>query len=330
MTKPYSVDLRVRVVEAVDEGATRQEAAERFGVSVSSAVRWHQAWRYEGTIAPLSDAAFEGGSAAAALAALRSDPRGLLVQEQSADDLQVGTGDTVKVLLARGTKRQRLRAFHVVGTFRRLPGFPPGADLVTTLRALHAATGPDDADFFLVRSAERGAAGLARAVGGLQSGAGRRDRLGLETTRTALDKDQSSLTALNVHGLVDLDSLYTLLMTAAGVAIFVAGIMLQRRREYIALLAHGLHVREVRALVLAEAALVAVSGLAAGLAVGGVIAALMVHVLRPLFILDPRLTLPARELAMLAGLALAAALLSALAATGVLRRLSPTEILRET
>ena len=50
MTKPYSADLRVRVVEAVDEGATRQEAAERFGVSVSSAVRWHQAWRYEGTI----------------------------------------------------------------------------------------------------------------------------------------------------------------------------------------------------------------------------------------------------------------------------------------
>jgi hypothetical protein len=29
MTKPYSADLRVRVVEAVDEGAARQEAAER-------------------------------------------------------------------------------------------------------------------------------------------------------------------------------------------------------------------------------------------------------------------------------------------------------------
>jgi transposase len=50
MTKPYSTDLRVRVIEAVDEGATRQEAAERFGVSVSSAVRWHQTWRHEGTI----------------------------------------------------------------------------------------------------------------------------------------------------------------------------------------------------------------------------------------------------------------------------------------
>jgi len=43
--------LRVRVVEAVDEGAPRREAAERFGVSVSSAVRWHQFWRNGETIA---------------------------------------------------------------------------------------------------------------------------------------------------------------------------------------------------------------------------------------------------------------------------------------
>ena len=49
MAKPYSSDLRERVVEAVNEGATRSEAAERFGVGVSSAVRWHQAWRETGT-----------------------------------------------------------------------------------------------------------------------------------------------------------------------------------------------------------------------------------------------------------------------------------------
>ncbi|HEY9359472.1 MAG TPA: helix-turn-helix domain-containing protein, partial [Xanthobacteraceae bacterium] len=48
MARPYSSDLRERVVEAVNEGATRHEAAEHFGVSVSSAVRWHQAWRDEG------------------------------------------------------------------------------------------------------------------------------------------------------------------------------------------------------------------------------------------------------------------------------------------
>jgi transposase len=48
MARSYSSDLRERVVEAIDEGATRREAAERYAVSVSSAVRWHQAWRNEG------------------------------------------------------------------------------------------------------------------------------------------------------------------------------------------------------------------------------------------------------------------------------------------
>ena len=51
MGKAYSSDLRGRVVEAVDEGATRREAAERFSVGVSSAVRWFQSWRNDGTIA---------------------------------------------------------------------------------------------------------------------------------------------------------------------------------------------------------------------------------------------------------------------------------------
>jgi transposase len=36
-------------LHSVNEGATRSEAAERFGVGVSSAVRWHQLWRETGT-----------------------------------------------------------------------------------------------------------------------------------------------------------------------------------------------------------------------------------------------------------------------------------------
>jgi transposase len=42
MSKPYSLDLRERVVESVEAGASRHEAAERFEVSVSSAIRWMQ------------------------------------------------------------------------------------------------------------------------------------------------------------------------------------------------------------------------------------------------------------------------------------------------
>ena len=42
MSKPYSMDLRERVVKSVETGASRHEAAEQFEVSVSSAIRWMQ------------------------------------------------------------------------------------------------------------------------------------------------------------------------------------------------------------------------------------------------------------------------------------------------
>ena len=45
MAKAYSGDLRERVIEAVEVGgASRREAAERFGISASSAVKWLQRW----------------------------------------------------------------------------------------------------------------------------------------------------------------------------------------------------------------------------------------------------------------------------------------------
>ena len=45
MPKSYSADLRERVIEVVEmEGASRREAAERFDISASSAVKWLQRW----------------------------------------------------------------------------------------------------------------------------------------------------------------------------------------------------------------------------------------------------------------------------------------------
>ena len=40
MARPYSEDLRRRVVEAVEEGATIPEASEEFGIGISSVVRF--------------------------------------------------------------------------------------------------------------------------------------------------------------------------------------------------------------------------------------------------------------------------------------------------
>lgn len=52
MSKALSVDLRERVVAAVGRGMSRRAAAERFGVSVSSAIRWCAQVRNTGSVAP--------------------------------------------------------------------------------------------------------------------------------------------------------------------------------------------------------------------------------------------------------------------------------------
>jgi len=50
MAKPYSRDLRMRVVEAVEGGASRREVAELFGISPSVVVIWMQRWTQTGSV----------------------------------------------------------------------------------------------------------------------------------------------------------------------------------------------------------------------------------------------------------------------------------------
>ena len=51
MPKPYSIDLRGRVIEEVESGASRREAAERYGLSPSVVVIWVQRFEETGSIA---------------------------------------------------------------------------------------------------------------------------------------------------------------------------------------------------------------------------------------------------------------------------------------
>jgi transposase len=51
MPKPYSGDLRARVIEEVATGASRREAAERYGISASVVVIWVQRWKKTGSVA---------------------------------------------------------------------------------------------------------------------------------------------------------------------------------------------------------------------------------------------------------------------------------------
>lgn len=53
MARPYSLDLRERVVAAVNEGGlSRRQAAAHFGVAISTAIKWIDRHARTGSVAP--------------------------------------------------------------------------------------------------------------------------------------------------------------------------------------------------------------------------------------------------------------------------------------
>ena len=52
MARPYSMDLRERVVAAISGGMSRRRAAAQFGVSYSAAIEWMKRLDVTGSVAP--------------------------------------------------------------------------------------------------------------------------------------------------------------------------------------------------------------------------------------------------------------------------------------
>lgn len=52
MGRAYGIDLRTRVVGAIEGGLSHRQAAQRFCVAVSTAGNWHRLWRKAGSTRP--------------------------------------------------------------------------------------------------------------------------------------------------------------------------------------------------------------------------------------------------------------------------------------
>jgi transposase len=116
MTRPYSVDLRERVVRAVEAGLSRRAAARRFEVSVSFVIKLVQRWQRRGTVQPER----YGGWKRAILAAhaervhelLRVEPDLTIAELRSrlaAEAIQVSPAAISRFLAAAGLTRKKRR-----------------------------------------------------------------------------------------------------------------------------------------------------------------------------------------------------------------------------
>jgi putative ABC transport system permease protein len=281
------------------------------------------------TVAPLDDNHFSNASAQASLGLLANRPDAILLSAHMADFLQAKAGDTIRVLLARATSDQVEITMEMVGSFERLAGFPDGADALMNISRHEAAVTSTVPAFFLARTSEQSNAALNQTATALRNGPSVNGAVQIDTRLTALAKDQSSLAALNIGGLLKLDSGYSLAMGAVTIAIFVFGLLLQRRREYVTLRAQGMQPRAIRLLIGAEAGTVAVTGCAVGVPVGLIMAFYLINVLRPLFVLNPPYIVPIGSLSIVVGSVLVATVVTSVTASLLVNQLRATELLRD-
>ena len=92
MARPYSLDLRARVVGAIAGGLSRREAAEVFGVSPSTAVKWMRRHHDSGSVAAR---------------AMGGDRRSRLGGERSFIEEQLDAANDLTIEELRAALRQR-------------------------------------------------------------------------------------------------------------------------------------------------------------------------------------------------------------------------------
>ncbi len=281
------------------------------------------------SVAPVTNAQFPDMTPSEAFDELQNNPDAILVSIELADFIQAEVGDKLRVLVAKGTDQQAIINMKIAGLFDRLPGFPDGVGAVMSIKRHTQAVPSTVPNFFLAATTNGTSAGLRAAGTSLDATPNFTQNFALTTWANALEKDQSSIASLNVHGLIDLDSGFALAMGAVAMGVFVFGLLLQRRREYVTLRAQGMAVGSVRALICGEAGSVAVAGVIGGCLVGVVMARYFVSVLRPLFVLEPPFEVATSSTMRIVLAVLLAAAVMSLGASALVHRLRATELLRD-
>lgn len=271
-------------------------------------------------VTSFSDTFFRSHSAKQTLDKLAATPDGILISDEMANLYSIVPGDHVKIgLFNRKSGAYHVTQFTVVGVALEFATAPKDAFLVVNFPALVKATADPSVNSFLVR-ANGDPATVARRI---QAQIGP-DRVQTESIASVKATLASSLTSLNLNGLVRIEYVYSALIASAGLTIFLLALLAERRREFATMRALGATGRQLTAFVLSEAGLIGLSGLVVGAIIGAVQAGMLVVILTSIFDPPPDGPIPNYSLlASLLGLSLAGMVV---AASISIKRLSASRV----
>ena len=231
---------------------------------------------------PMSDAYFESGDAAETLKQLKSTASGILVSDETVTDFQLKLGDKINLRLRNASDGgYHVVPFTFVGVVREFPTAPRDSFLIANADYVAKQTGISTAETLLIKSAIAPhdlATTIAKALPDTSP-------LKVSDVSEAAHRIGSSLTAVDLHGLTAVELAFALPLVAGALGLVFALGLTERRRSFSILLALGANARQLGAFLWSEALFIYAIGLVAGLAIGWLLAWVLVKLMTHVF--DP-------------------------------------------
>lgn len=229
----------------------------------------------------LRDSYFIGGGAGTMLARLRARPDGILVSKETITDYSLKVGDLLRLrVLDHRNGRFRIVPFHVVGTVQEFPSAPRDSFMVANLSYLSRADRAGGPNVIFANASEDPAIVASRVASATRS-----DGVIVKDIRQQSAQTVSSITTVDLTGISHLEEAFAIVLAAAAMWLFVGLAVNERRHEFATMAAVGASLREVGAFVRSEAALVLGLAIPLALALGWLLAEMLVAMLRHVF--DP-------------------------------------------
>ena len=235
-----------------------------------------------GEATPMSDAYFENGNAAATLQQLQMIENGILVSDETVKDFQLKMGDQINLRLRNASDN----AYHVVpftfiGVVREFPTAPRDSFLVANASYVAKQTGIANAETLLIKSAIAPhdlATAITKALPTTMP-------VKVSDVSEASHRIGSSLTAVDLHGLTTLELAFALPLVAGALGLVFALGLAERQRNFAILRAVGANAKQLGVFIWSEAVVIYIIGVTAGLALGWLLAWVLVKLTTHVF--DP-------------------------------------------